>query len=172
MRSGSSGLALFRIAPERFTAVILANTRAGAETDDGRAGRDRMSALVRANGPSAVADAMLPTLLGGTSHRSRPHVATTVRRLIEANTTEGIDGAIRAMKDRSDSTPMLPDVGRPALVLTSDEDQLIPRSESEQMHLLLPRSQLVVLPRAGHLSSLETPEDFSEALGNFLRANL
>jgi pimeloyl-ACP methyl ester carboxylesterase len=48
---------------------------------------------------------------------------------------------------------------------------LIPLSESEAMHRLLPRSSFVPLPRSGHLSSLETPGDFSEALAGFLRAN-
>jgi 3-oxoadipate enol-lactonase len=165
-------LALYRMAPDRFTAVILANTRAGADTDDARAGRDTMAALVREKGPSAVADAMLPRLLGETSRRSRPALESTIRSLVEANSAEGLAGALEAMKTRPDSTPLLPEIGRPALVMTGAEDAIIPRQECEEMHRLLPRSHLVVLPRAGHLSNLENPDDFSEALGNFLRANI
>ena len=165
-------LALFRMAPERFTGVILASTRAAADTDQGREGRDRMSALVRAQGASAVADAMLPTLLGRTTRTSRPEVEPAVRRLIEGNTAAGLDAAIGAMTQRRDATPLLADIGRPALVMTGDEDVLIPRTESEDIHRLLPRSHLVVLPRAGHLSNMESPADFSEALGNFLHSNL
>lgn len=60
----------------------------------------------------------------------------------------------------------------PALVIAGDEDVLIPAAESEAMYRTLSRAQLVVLPAAGHLSSLENPDDFAEALGNFLRANL
>ena len=169
---GYVALTLFRIAPERFSAVILANTRAAAETPEGKAGRDKMSALVRAGGPAAVADQMVPKLLGKTSLHSRPHLPRLLRGLIEANTPEGIDGALQAMKERPDATPLLPTVGRPALVVTGDEYVLIPTSEAEAMHGLLPRAQLVTLPRAGHLSNMESPDDFSEALGNFLRANL
>jgi 3-oxoadipate enol-lactonase len=115
---------------------------------------------------------MLPKLLGPTSQQSRPELAPMVRRLIEANTPDGIDGAIQAMKNRPDASALLPGVGRPALVVTGEEDTLVPASESAEMDRLLPRSQLVTIPRAGHLSSLEAPDDFNEALGNFLVANL
>jgi pimeloyl-ACP methyl ester carboxylesterase len=164
--------ALFRRGRERFTAMILANTRAAADSEEGRAAREKMSVLVREKGAAAVADQMLPKLLGPASHASRPELAARVRALIEANPPEGIDGAIQAMKSRPDSTPLLAEVACPALVLTGDEDALIPGSESAAMQRLLPRAQLVTIPGAGHLSSMEAPEAFSSALENFLRAPL
>jgi pimeloyl-ACP methyl ester carboxylesterase len=164
--------ALFRKAPERFTGLILANTRAAADSEDGRAARERMSALVREQGASAVADQMLPKLLGTTSRTSRPALAALVRAMIEGNSVEGIDGAIRAMKARADSTPLLAAMNRPALVVTGEEDSLIPASESADMQRLLPRAQLAILPGAGHLSSLEAPDGFNAALDTFLRAPL
>jgi 3-oxoadipate enol-lactonase len=169
---GYVALTMFAMAPERFSGLVLANTRAAADSPEGRAGREKMSQLVRASGPGAVADQMLPKLLGTTSQQSRPDLAPRVRELIEANTTAGIDGAIQAMKERPDRTALLSRINRPALVMTGDEDTLIPVAESEAMHGLLPRAQLVVLPRAGHLSNMEVPDEFSAALGDFLRANL
>lgn len=165
-------MALYRAVPDRFTAMVLANTRAGADTPEGRAAREKMAVLVRREGPRAVADQMLPKLLGETSRCARPHLAPLVRRLIESNTADGIASAIHAMKDRPDSTATLERAAVPALVIAGDEDGLIPVAESEAMQRALPRAQLVVLPAAGHLSSLEVPDDFSEALENFLRANL
>jgi pimeloyl-ACP methyl ester carboxylesterase len=163
--------AIFRRAPERFSGVILANTRAGADTTEGRAGRDRMSALVRASGPAAVAEQMLPRLLGETSRRARPELVDCVERLILVNRADGLDGAVRAMRDRPDSTELLPRVGVPALIVAGEEDALIPMAEHEAMSRLLPRSQLVRLATAGHLSSLETPAEFSAALRDFLHAS-
>jgi 3-oxoadipate enol-lactonase len=165
-------LVLFRIAPDRFEGLVLANTRAAADSDEGREGRDRMSALVREKGPAAVADQMLPKLLGETSLASRPELASRVRGMILGNGAEGLDGALQAMKNRADATPVLSSVGCPALVLTGAEDVLIPLAESEQMHRLLRRSQLATIPRAGHLSNLEASGDFNEALETFLRSNL
>ncbi len=119
-------LALFRAMPDRFSAMILANTRAAADSPEGRAGRDTMSALVRASGASAVAEQMLPKLLGETSRRSRPHLEPLVRGMIEANSVEGIDGAVQAMRNRPDATPLLSSVQCPALVITGAEDTIIP----------------------------------------------
>jgi pimeloyl-ACP methyl ester carboxylesterase len=160
--------ALLRLFPDRFGGVILANTRAGADTADGRAGRDKMSALVRASGASAVADQMIPKLLGDTSRRTRPHLESLVRKLIEANGVEGIDGATQAMKNRPDSTGLLPSVQAPALIVSGAEDTLIPQTDAELMAKRLPHARLVTIPDAGHLSNLETPEAFSRALHDFL----
>lgn len=163
---------LYRTAPERFTAMVLANTKASADSPEGRAAREQMAELVRRDGPAAVADQMLPKLLGATSHSARPYLEPMVRRLIESNTAEGIEAAIHAVKDRPDSMSTLAGSAVPALVITSEEDAIIPISESEAMQRTIPRSLLVVLPAAGHLSNLEVPDDFSEALGNFLHSNL
>jgi pimeloyl-ACP methyl ester carboxylesterase len=165
-------MALYRLAPERFTAMVLANTKATVDTPEGRAAREQMIELVREGGASAVADQMLPKLLGATSHRARPYLEPLVRRLIEGNSAEGIAAAIQAIRDRPDSLPTLERTAVPALLIASDEDVIIPVSESEAMHAAMPRSQLVVLAAAGHLSNLEVAEDFSEALGNFLASNL
>jgi 3-oxoadipate enol-lactonase len=164
--------ALFRRVPERFTAMILANTRAAADSLEGRAARDQMSALVRSQGPSAVADQMLPKLLGGSSRENRPDLAALVRGMIERQTVDAIDGAVQAMKQRPDSTPLLARVAIPVLVIASEEDSIIPVSESIAMSQQLARAQQVTIPRAGHMSNLEAPEDFSEALENFLRAHI
>jgi len=164
--------ALFRRAPDRFSGMVLADTRAQADTPEGRQARRAMSELVRAKGPSAVADQMIPKLLGRTTREERPSVAGEVRRLILANDAGGIDGGIHAMMTRPDSTPDLARISTPALVVVGEEDELTPVADSEAMHASIGRSRLVVLPRAGHLSGVELPEEFSRALGDFLTSNL
>jgi 3-oxoadipate enol-lactonase len=164
--------ALFRLAPERFTRILLADTRPQADTPEGRQKRRAMSETVRTKGASAVADQMIPKLLGETSRRQRPAVARLVRRLIEANDPVGIDGAVDAMRTRPDSTPDLERISCPALVIVGEEDEVTPVAESESLHNALRRSHLVVVPGAGHLSNLEEPEGFSRALTDFLRSNI
>ncbi len=169
---GYIAFALLRKSAERVGAVVLANTRAQADTAEGVAARRTMSELVRASGPRAVADQMLPKLLGSTSVRERPHLVNDVRAMIEVNGAEGIDGAIQAMMRRPDSTPMLKSISVPALVIAGEEDTIIPVSAAETLDREIPRSRLVVLPRAGHLSNLEAPDEFSLALADFLSSNL
>jgi 3-oxoadipate enol-lactonase len=164
--------ALFRRAPERFSGMLLADTRPQADTPEGRQARRAMSELVRAEGPSAVANQMIPKLLGKTTHQERPSVEPEVRRMIVANHASAIDGAIHAIMTRPDSTPDLARVSTPTLVIVGEEDVLTPVSDSELLYRSISRSRLVVLPRAGHLSSLEVPQAFSLALGDFLSSNL
>ncbi|HVL68378.1 MAG TPA: alpha/beta fold hydrolase [Vicinamibacterales bacterium] len=161
-------LALYRLAPERFAGMVLADTRATADSDQQREGRRRMIATARDRGPSAVADEMLPKLLGETSQRERPELAREVRDMIEENRGETIAAALEAMMGRPDSTPLLAAIAVPTLVICGDEDTLTPPSDSEALHRGIAGSRLVVLSGAGHLSSLEAPQAFSDALASFL----
>lgn len=165
---GYLALALFRRAPERFRGLVLTNTKASGDSDEAKEGRRKMRALVAEGGPPAVADDMLPKLLGATTHRERPGVASRVRTLIEANGSEAIHGAIGAMLMRPDSAPLLARVACPTLILAGEEDTLIPPAASEEMHRAIPGSTFVMLPRCGHLASLEEPGEFNRALGRFL----
>jgi pimeloyl-ACP methyl ester carboxylesterase len=161
-------LALYRLAPERFSGMILADTRATADNEQQRTGRQKMIDMVRERGPAAVADDMLPKLLGATSHRERPQLAVDVRQMIEGNSGEAIAGALEAMMSRPDSRPMLAGITVPTLVVCGEEDVVTPPADSEALHAGIPGARLVRLDRAGHLSSLEAPEAFSHALNGFL----
>ena len=163
--------ALHRRAPDRFSSVVLADTKAEADTAEGREGRRAMPELVRSEGVGAVADKMLPQLLSAAS-RAHADLVLSVRGMIEANTTDGIDNAIHAMMDRPDSTPDLPRLQVPVLIVVGGEDVLTPPADSERILNATERSQLVVLPDAGHLSNLEVPEAFSTALANFLTSSM
>jgi pimeloyl-ACP methyl ester carboxylesterase len=160
--------ALFRQAPERFAGVILADTKAQADTLEGQAGRRAMSEVLRAKGVSAVVDGLLPKLVGETTHRERPQVLVDARLLMEANHPDAIDAALHALMTRPDSTPDLGNITCPALVIVGQEDVLTPAADAELLACSIPRAELVVLPRVGHLSNLEAPEGFSSALSRFL----
>jgi pimeloyl-ACP methyl ester carboxylesterase len=163
--------ALYRRVPERFSGLVLADTKAEADSAQGREGRREMSALVRSEGVGAVADRMLPRLLSRAS-QADAELSSTVRTLIETNSAEGVDLAIHALRDRQDSTPDLPHISLPTLVVVGEEDALTPPSDSRRMQAALVRSQLVVLHGAGHLSNLEAPARFSAALSDFLTSSL
>jgi len=92
--------------------------------------------------------------------------------MIETASAEGIDAAIHAMMRRPDSTPMLREISVPTLVIAGEEDAIIPVSDAEALDREISRSRLVVLPGAGHLSSLEQPDAFNAVLGRFLQERL
>ena len=161
-------LAMFRHAPRYFQGMVLADTRPQADTPEGLEGRTRMLQLLREKGPAAIADEMLPKLLGASTRRDRPDVADDLRALILSNSTESIAGAIAALRSRPDSTPLLSTIHCPTLILVGDEDTLTPPALSQDMHRAIPGSELVVVPGAGHMTNLEQPAAFNEALARFL----
>jgi 3-oxoadipate enol-lactonase len=161
-------MAMFRHAPRYFLGMVLADTRPQADTPEGLDGRTRMLQLLRDKGPSAIADEMLPKLLGDTTRRDRPEVGERVRSLILSNSSDSIAGAIVALRSRSDSTRLLETVRCPTLILVGEEDALTPPDLSRGMHRAVPGSELVVVPGAGHLASLEQPAAFNAAVASFL----
>lgn len=164
--------ALARRAPERFTGMVLADTKPQADTPEGRQARRALIAVAQAKGSAAVADQMLPKLLGPTTQATRPDVAAEVRRMIEAAPVEGIAGALEGMAARPDSTALLASIAWPTLVIAGAEDGITPPADAEAMDRAIPRSRLVIVPEAGHLASLEAPSLFSTALSDFLQSNI
>jgi 3-oxoadipate enol-lactonase len=161
--------ALFRLAPARFTAMILADTRSQADTPAGREGRLQLRKLLAEQGPRAVADDMLPKLL---SPDAAPRTVRMVREWIESLEPRAIDAAIGALIDRPDSTPDLSRINLPALIIVGHADTITPPADSEAMQRSIARSRLVVIPDAGHLANVENPDAFSRALADFVGSAL
>jgi pimeloyl-ACP methyl ester carboxylesterase len=161
-------LATFRRAPALVRGVVLADTRAGADSLEARANRRSLLALLDREGPSGVARDLIPKLLGPFAHLDQPDLEAGLRRLIKQQSAAAIRGAIVRLMERPDSTPLLADIRVPALVLVGQDDSVTPVSEAERLATAIAGAELVVIPRSGHLSSLERPKDFSTALSAFL----
>lgn len=165
---GYVAFAMLREAPERIEALVLADTRSSADSEQAAEGRRRMLALLADRGPSAVADDVMPKLLGDTSQRTRPEVAARLRELIAAQPSETIAASIQAILSRPDSTPLLDTIRVPTLVLVGEEDTLTPPEEARQMHAAIPGASFVQIPQAGHMTNMETPGVFNAAVSGFL----
>ena len=160
--------ALLRRAPAMVDAVVLADTRSGADSLQGRGNRRNMLAVLDREGPSGIARDMMDKLLGRTSSVERPDVESIVRRLIKQQSPAAIRGAVQRMMERPDSMADVQALSVPTLIIVGDEDVLTPPEESRKMHAAQPKAELVIIPRAGHLANLEQPEAFNAALTTFL----
>jgi 3-oxoadipate enol-lactonase len=165
---GYIGFALWRRAQERVSGLMLASTRAGADTPEGAAARDRLIAVAEREGAPGVAKDMLSKLLGSSTRQLQPDLEDVVRQLIEANTAEAIISATRAMKGRPDSTSSLATIRCPAAIVAGEEDAVIPRADIDVMRQAMPHAAFVSIPKAGHLANLESPGAFNDALAAFL----
>lgn len=159
---------MLKSAPRYVSAVGLVSTRPGADNEEGRKNRQKMVALVESGGVEAVAEQMVPKLLGQTTPRERPDSIEQIRNLIVTNTAERVKALIVAMMERSDSTSLLAKIDVPALIVHGVEDALIPPAEAEGMHRAIDHSRLELIPSSGHLPSVEQPVRFDAVLWNFL----
>jgi 3-oxoadipate enol-lactonase len=162
---GYISFSLWRRHRERVAALILADTRAGADSEEGKQGREKSAKLAEEHGPGAIADQMLPKLL---SPNAPAALRAQVRGIIESNDRAGIAAAQRAMAARPDSTPLLATIDVPTLVIVGAEDALTPPNEAEAMFDAIPGCRWAKLPAAGHLSNMEAPEAFNAAVAEFL----
>jgi pimeloyl-ACP methyl ester carboxylesterase len=165
---GYVAFALLRLAPGYVRGLVLADTRAQADSPEGVADRQRMLRLLAEKGAAAIVDEMVPKLLGETTRRTQPAVERTVRSLALANPEESIAGSLRALMSRPDSTALLSSIRVPTLIVVGEEDRLTPPPLAEAMQRGIAGSELVTIPSAGHLANLEQPTAFNDALARFL----
>lgn len=155
---------LWRRARERMLGLVLANTRAGADSQEGAAGRRALAERLASEGNGFLVQSPPPLLSEGASDGLRARV----RELIAAQPAGAIAAAALGMAERPDSTPDLATIDVPTLVVTSDLDALIPAEVSSPMAEEIAGARLVVIEGAGHLSNLEASETFDELLATHL----
>jgi YbgC/YbaW family acyl-CoA thioester hydrolase len=161
-------LELVRRYADRLRGIVLADTKAEADSAEARRGRDELAGIAEREGAGAVADRLLPRLVAPVTRTAQPEVVGQVREMIERQPVAGIVGALRALRDRPDSTATLGTVRVPALVLVGAEDAITPPAAAEAMAAAIPGARYVRIPAAGHLAPLEQPLPVARALGDFL----
>jgi pimeloyl-ACP methyl ester carboxylesterase len=167
---GYAAFALLRRHPARVKALVLADTRTAPDSVEAKRARSAQAETVRREGPPGIADAFLQKGVGDTTRKERPEVVARVKEMILAASARGIVDALAGLAARADSGPTLREITVPTLVVCGAEDTLTPVADSEAIQRGVPGSTLEVLPRAGHLSSLEDPAAFNAAVVRFLAA--
>ena len=156
---------------DRVRALMLLDTRAEADAPEGRRARDAAAATRAKQGAAAVADAMLPKMLGRpTAASARPRSSSRCAAIMAATPVAGIVGALGAMRDRHDSTGLLADARRSADAgrRRARRTSLTPPDAARRMAAAIPGARLVVIPGAGHLPPLERPCETTAAIRDFL----
>lgn len=166
------GYALFeswRRHRERVRALVLANTRAGAETTESRAARLQTAENVLRDGTAGFIDELLPKLFSQTTAVNRPDIVDSARTLARKMSPADIAAVQRGMADRPDSIPTLSTINVPTLVIAGEDDS-VPLAELELMHQRISGSELRVMAKAGHYAALEKPAEFGRLLRTFCDA--
>ncbi|MEO8339644.1 MAG: alpha/beta hydrolase [Nitrospirota bacterium] len=151
----------------RAKGIILANTRAQADTEEGKDGRFQMAQTAYNKGSASIADIMLPTLLSPATIQPRPEIVQHARAMIKGNQISGIAGDFMAMAERPGSIPLLKQITCPTQIIIGELDQASSQSVAKLMADLIPNARLAIIPNAAHLVNLEQPDTFNEIVATF-----
>ncbi len=161
---GYCALALARLAPDRLRGLVLAGSRVDADTPERR--DDRMDTIgrIQNGGAQALWEKTSPLLTAGAGDEAvrRVHAMT-----LEQSAADMIE-AVRAIRDRPDSTDVVASLQAPLLVVTGDEDPLLAPEEARALASSAPNGRAVVIEGAGHLPSLQQPDRFNQELLGFI----
>jgi len=157
---------LWRQAPKRIPALVLADTRANADDEAGRAARAETIHLLGEEGFEAFWEGLAPKLFSPGAPES---VVEEAREIAAAQPTENLIATVEALRDRPDSTSTLADISVPTLVLVGTEDAITPPAAANEILAGVSDARYAEIPGAGHLSPLEKPAEFNEELHLFLR---
>lgn len=154
-------------APDRVERLALLDTNPRAEAPEAQARRAPQIASVQAGGLiDVMRDEMKPNYLA-----DGPNKGAVLDLCLEMALSLGPDVFVnqsRALRDRIDQQETLRRFTRPALVLCGREDRLCPVERHELMHSLLPNSTLTIIEGAGHLPTLEKPNETTAAMARWL----
>jgi pimeloyl-ACP methyl ester carboxylesterase len=167
---GYVALAFYRRFPLRVRALVLADTRPQADTDEARRGRDEQAQTILRDGMEAIADGFLSKVLAPATLASKPDVVSRVRRMITSTNPQGAAAALHGMAARIDHTDFLTRIFAPVLIIVGSEDRIAPPQDAGLMHREIGGSRLEVIEGAAHVSNIERPAEFNRALADFLRA--
>jgi 3-oxoadipate enol-lactonase len=167
---GYVALAFVKQFPSRVKALVLADTRPQADTEEGKQTRVQQAEKALSEGVAGIADAMLPKLLTPETVSKRPEVVKRVRDMMLKTKPQGAASALLGMAEREDQSEFISTIDVPTLIVVGREDAITPLADSEMMHAKMQQSRLVVLDNAGHVSNLEQTEQFNDALMKFLES--
>jgi len=166
---GYVALAFLRRYPERLSGLLLADTKATADTAEAAGKRRAMADAVESAGTSeALRRELAPNLIGSTTRWQRPDIYERVAAAAAAAPPAAVAWAQRAMAARRDATDLLPAVSVPTLVVVGEDDTLAAPAETARLAEAIPGATLRRIPGAGHLTPIEAPERFNIAVRSLL----
>ena len=158
---GYVALALWELRPHMVRSLGLIDTRAVGDGPEARSDRDAMAARILDSGRSELATDMVTALLGrAPSHRAQARL----RSMVEGTRYETLVAALAGMRDRNDRSSLLGGISVPSVIISGEDDGLIPPEEARALAAAIPGARTTIVPDAGHLPAIEQPDAVNEAL--------
>lgn len=170
---GRVAFQVYRLAPERVTKIAVLNTGSDARPggDAGVAeetGRRKLLSMARSQGMRTMAVEWLKGMLPPYRQDDIPLVEEIIQ-MFERKSPDLFEIQMLALLGRPNATPLLAEIQCPALVLTGRDDAWSPPARHLDMAQLIPKSELVLVPKCGHMSTMERPDDVTAAMRRWLK---
>jgi 3-oxoadipate enol-lactonase len=162
---GYVAMAFWRRHPARVRSLILADTKAEADSDEAKTGREKTAAMVREQGMEALWEGLGPKLLA--SNPKEEDVARLKEIFLAQDPAVTAADAL-AMRDRPDSTTDLAGITVPVLWVHGEEDQLMPIDGARAAAEKIPGAKFAGISRGGHMAPMENPSAANDAILEFL----
>lgn len=169
---GQITMELQRRHPHRVRALVLSDTSAPAETDEGKAFRNRLADRLLAEGMDGYASEVIDKMLAAYNVTAMPALADRVLGMMRATDPHGAAAALRGRAERPDYRDTLEAVRVPVLIVVGADDVYTPVADAEAIRALVPHATTAVIDRAGHLPGAEQPESFNAVLLDFLTSRV
>jgi 3-oxoadipate enol-lactonase len=153
----------------RVSALILADTRSEADSNEAKTKRADAISKIKRGELSAYFDGFLQGALGEDTRKIQPALVLSIKSQLMQVSPKSLVAALIALAARTDTTQFLSEISIPTLIIVGEQDTLTPPPASESMGKKISGSVLRKLPGVGHLSNLESPNEFNSELSSFLR---
>lgn len=158
---------LYRLFPERFSAVILCDTNSAADSVDKKQTRFDLIEKIEKKGTEALIEDVLPNLVSQHTKNNNPELVRHLETEFRNCSADGAVAALRGMAERDDHTGILKKIDVPALLIFGEHDSVTNLEVAESMRELIPDARLEIIENAGHYSNLENVEAFNAAMAKF-----
>lgn len=158
----------YRLFPASVKAMILLDTRAGTDSEEGKKARINLAMRARNGEIEQITEEWIDKLLASATIKSNKTIVERLRNIIGSTNPETIARVSLAMMKRRDSTMMLRDISCPVLILVGEQDKLTPVEESKAMASMINGARIEVIKEAGHLTCFEAPEQVNNSILSFL----
>jgi len=154
---------------QRLAGACFIVTRADADDEAGRGKRNHLIAEVEQGRSNAVVDVFTSLVFAEATMSSRPELVAEVRSWMSMNPPAGLILGLQAIRDRVDSSSLLPELKLPTLIIGAADDRAIPPEKSEDIAARVPGAKLSILAGGGHMINLEQAASFNKVLIDFLK---
>lgn len=157
--------------PQRFSHLVLCDTQCIADSEEGKQKRFNSIGQIEEEGLKNFAEGFVKNIFTAESLQGKKEITGDIKSTILRTAPESVTGTLKALAEREETCTLLPGIAVPTLVLCGREDKITPLAQSEYLHNNIPGSVLTVIENAAHVSNLEQPLVFNEAVEKFLLAN-